>query len=298
MGRTILITGATGNVSGALIDALEGSRLELRGLVRDESKGRELEGRGVTPVVGDLDDPSTLPSAFAGVDDLWLLNVTGPRAPENSMNAVWAAREAGVERIVRMSAVGAAVDAPTRNGRLHALSDAELEHSGMRWTVLRPHFFMQNLLGMAEGIAAGGAFYVNMGDARVGMVDVRDIGELAAAVLRAEPERHDGQIYTVTGPEAISFAQVASQLGDELGREVRYVPVPDEAAAQAMSELGLSKWLIDLSVEYAEAFRAGWGEVTSHDFERVVGRAPRSFAQFARDHATAFGTAEHAEAVA
>lgn len=266
----------------------------VRALVRDDSKAGELEGRGVTPVVGDLDDPPTLRTAFAGVDDLWLLNVTSPRAPENSMNAVWAAREAGVERIVRMSAVGAASDAPTRNGRLHAISDAELEHSGMRWTMLRPHFFMQNLLGMAEGIAAEGAFYVNMGDARVGMVDVRDIGELAAEVLRAEPERHDGQIYTVTGPEAISFAQVAAQLGEELGREVRYVPVPDEAAAQAMREMGLSQWLVDLSVEYAEAFRAGWGEVTSSDFELVVGRAPRRFAEFARDHAETFGAVQHA----
>jgi uncharacterized protein YbjT (DUF2867 family) len=294
MGRTVLITGATGNVSGALIDALEGSGLELRGLVRDGSKAGDLEGKGVTPVVGDLDDPLTLPSVFAGVDDLWLLNVTSPRAPENSMNAVWAAREAGVERIVRMSAVGAAVDAPTRNGRLHAISDAELEHSGMRWTVLRPHFFMQNLLGMAEGIAVDGAIYMNMGDARVGMVDVRDIAELAAKVLRAEPERHDGKIYTVTGPAAVSFTQVAAELGEELGREVSYVPVPDEAAAQAMREMGLSQWLVDLSVEYAEAFRSGWGEVTSSDFERVVGRAPRSFAEFARDHAAAFGAVQQA----
>jgi uncharacterized protein YbjT (DUF2867 family) len=297
MNRTILITGATGTVSGALMDALEGSDLDLRGLVRDESKAVDLEGRGIKPVIGDLDDSSTLPPAFEGVDDLWLLNVTSPRAPENSMNAVWAARQAGVERVVRVSAVGTAHDAPTRNGRLHALSDAELEHSGMHWTVLRPHFFMQNLLGMAEGIAADGAFSVNMGEARVGMVDIRDIAELGAEILRAGPDHHHGRIYTVTGPEAISFAQVAEQLGQELGREVRYVPVPDAAAGQAMREMGLSDWLVDLSAEYARAFASGWGEITSSDFEEVVGREPRSFADFARDHAAAF-TAESAQAAA
>jgi uncharacterized protein YbjT (DUF2867 family) len=286
--RTILITGATGNVSGALLDALEGADLDLRALVRDESRVEDLEGRGVEPVIADLGDPASLPPAFEGIEDVWLLTATSPRSSEHSMNAVWAARQAGVERVVRMSAVGAAHDAPTRNGRLHALSDHELEYSGMRWTVLRPHFFMQNLLGMAEGIATDGAFYLNMGEGRLGMIDVRDIAELAARILRAEPDRHHGRIYTATGPEAISFAQVAEQLGRELGREVRYVPVADEAARQAMLDIGLSNWLVGLAVEYGQAYASGWGDITSTDFEDVVGRPPRGFAVFAADNAAAF----------
>src|SRR6187549_1178587 len=122
MTRTVLITGATGQVSGALLRALAGAEnLKLRALVRDPSKGAALQQQGVELSVGDLDEPESLPAAFAGVSDLWLLNAVSPRQPENSMNAVWAARRAGVERVVRMSAIGAAHDAPTRNGRLHAL---------------------------------------------------------------------------------------------------------------------------------------------------------------------------------
>jgi uncharacterized protein YbjT (DUF2867 family) len=153
MGRTVLITGATGTVSSALIEALADSDFELRALVRDPGKAGPLRERGAQVSIGDLDDARSLPEAFDGVEDLWLLPPNGPRSSENSMNAVWAARQAGVRRVVRLSAVGAAYDAPTRSGRLHALSDHELRASEMNWTILRPQWFMQNLLNAAGDIA-------------------------------------------------------------------------------------------------------------------------------------------------
>src|SRR5690606_11137220 len=171
MSRTVLITGATGTVSTALMNALAGTGVALRALVRDESRAPQ----GAEIRVGDLDGPKTLPPGFEGVQDLWLLTPNSPRAPENSMNALWAARRAGVERVVRLSVIGAAPDAPNRSGRLHALSDQELEHSGLRWTILRPHWFMQNLLNEADDIAATGTFSLNMDTARIGMIDVHDI---------------------------------------------------------------------------------------------------------------------------
>jgi uncharacterized protein YbjT (DUF2867 family) len=139
MTRTLLMTGATGLVTGAVIQELEASKdLKLRALVRDPAKADALRSRGIETVAGDLDDPDSLLPAFEGVTDLWLLNAVSPRQPENAMNALWAAKRAGVERVVRMSAIGAAHDAPSRNGRLHALSDAELMASGLKWTILLP----------------------------------------------------------------------------------------------------------------------------------------------------------------
>lgn len=289
MSRTILITGATGTVSGALLDALSDTDVDLRALVRDESKAEGIESRGVEVRVADLDTPESLPAAFEGVHDLWLLNGNDPRAPENSMNAVWAARQAGVERVVRLSGVGAAHDAPTRSLRLHALADAELEDSSLRWTILRPHFFMQNLLGSADGIAEQGAFYLNIGEGRLGMVDVRDVAEVAAKVLTDEPDRHHGKAYTLTGPEAVSFAQVAAHLHEATGNDVSYVAVPDDAARQAMLDAGLSEWLAAMLVEYGQAHATGWGDFTTNDVEEVLGRPPPRFADFARDHDAAFG---------
>src|SRR3954469_11552108 len=162
MSRTVLITGATGTVSTALINTLRGTDVDLRALVRDESTADGLRRQGAEVFVGDLDDARSLPPAFEGVQDVWLLTPNGPRAPENNMNAVWAARQAGVERIVRLSVVGAAHTAPNRSGRLHALSDREIQECGMRWTILRPHCFMQNLLNEAADIAATGTFSLNM----------------------------------------------------------------------------------------------------------------------------------------
>lgn len=287
--QTVLITGANGLVSGAVLDALQGSELKLRALVRDPSKAAKLTARGIEVVGGDLDHAESLKSAFEGVDALWLLTAVGPRAPENSMNAMWAARQAGVKRVVRLSAIGAAHDAPTRNGRLHALSDAEVIASGMQWTILRPHFFMQNMLGSVQSIAAQGAFYWAMGEGRLGMIDARDIGEVGARILKDAPLDHHGKIYTPTGPASISFADVASDLSAVAGKPVRYVPVPFEAARDAMLGAGMSPWLAGMMVEYSQAYASGWGNFTTSHVEEVTGKKARSFNTFARDHRAVFG---------
>lgn len=288
MTREILITGATGTVSSALIDTLAGSGLRLRALVRDTAKAEPLRHRGIDVVRGDLGDPRSLPAAFAGATDLWLLTPNGPRSPEHSANAVWAARACGIERVVRLSAVGAALDAPSRSGRLHALSDLELEHSGLRWTILRPHWFMQNLGNEAGGIAADSALRLNMGEGRLGMIDARDIAAFAAAVLTDPTGRHDGKTYTPTGPAALSFAEVAHRLTDALGREVHYHPATDAEVEAKLLGYGVDTWITGMLTEYAQAYASGWGDFTTTDFHDVTGRHPRDLADFLRDHASVF----------
>ncbi|MBT2212861.1 MULTISPECIES: SDR family oxidoreductase [Actinomadura] len=286
MPRTVLITGATGTVSTALMDSLKGR--SIRALVRDESRAERLRERGAEVVAGDLGDARSLPAAFEGVHDVWLLTPNGPRAPEHSMNAVWAAREAGVERVVRLSVVGAAHDAPNRGGRLHALSDRETELCGMRWTILRPHWFMQNLLNEAGDISATGTFSLNMASARVGMIDARDIADCAARVLLDHPDRHHGATYTLTGPRSVSFAEVARHLGHVLGRSVAYLPVGDAAKRKELLGHGVPEWMVDMLEEYARAYASGWGDLTTGTVAELLGRPPRDIADFVRDHASAF----------
>jgi len=298
LNRTLLITGANGKVSSALLDTLQDSGFEFRALIRDESKAERLQEQSAQVFVGDLDDARSLPPAFHGVQDLWLLTPNGPRASENSMNAVWAARQAGVERVIRLSAVSAAHDAPTRSGRLHALSDHEVEESGMRWTILRPQWFMQNLLNEADSIVTQGTFSLNTGQGRLGMIDVRDIAEFAARVLTEGVDRHDGKIYTLTGPQSISFAQVAEQFGQALGRTIRYVPVSDETERKKLLGFGVPEWIVDMLIEYGQAYASDWGNFTTSDFQDVVGRQPRSLADFARDYAAAFTSRTPASDVA
>ncbi|MER7893076.1 NAD(P)H-binding protein [Micromonospora sp. NPDC094482] len=280
---TILITGTTGTVSGEVLRELAGKQ-PVRALVRDRSRVPDVDG--VDYVVGDLDRPATLAAAFDGVTKLWLLTAMGPLAPSQSMNVLWAARHAGVRHVVRLSAIGAAHDAPTRNGRLHALSDAELQHSGMGWTILRPSNFMQNLFGSLAGDQLYGVF----GEGRVGVVDVRDIAAVAAEILAA-PERHEGRIYTPTGPESVSLHRVAEEFTRTLGRPVRYVPQSPEQTRGGLLQAGLDEWTAEALTEYRVAYGSGWGDFTNDHVASVTGRPPRSIAEFVRDHQARFATA-------
>ena len=119
-----------------------------------------------------------------------------------------------------------------RVGMLHAQVNAELEASGLPYTSLRPTFYMQNILSAAQSVASAGMIYMPFKDAKLGMVDMRDVAGTAAKVLTTEG--HEAQTYALTGPAAISLHDVASGLSNALRKEVKYVNVPLQAAREAM----------------------------------------------------------------
>jgi uncharacterized protein YbjT (DUF2867 family) len=282
---TILLTGATGKVSSATIQALEGSGHKLIGLVRDPAKAKHLK---IELRAGDLERPRSLESAFDGVDTAFLLAPPGPLASFQMSNGLWAARQAKVKHVVRMSAVGAAHDAPTVNSRIHALSDAELERSGIPFTILKPHFFTQNLLMTAQSIAEQGTFYFALGDAKLPVIDVADIAAATAAVLR-DPAAHANKTYTLTGPAAVSMSEFASAVGEAIGKPVRYVPIPVSAAIETFAKMGLDDYSQVAMRDYFTAYSNGWQSDVTDLVQRLTGRAPRSIRDFARDYAQAFG---------
>src|SRR5256886_7684984 len=241
--KTVLVTGATGTVSTALLGALKGKPgLRLRALVRDPAvaKAQALQKDGVEVVAGDLEEPDTLSEAFDGVDILWLLTPASALEPSMGSNAVTAARRSKVGHIVRNSAIKAGHDAPNRNGRLHALVEESVKASGIPWTILRPHYYMQNLLSSASSVASDGMLYMNMGEGRVGMVDGRDVGVVAANVIE-HPRQHAGKTYTPTGPGLTTMAEAAERLSSVLAKRVNYVALPPQAPQQARLGFGLSR---------------------------------------------------------
>lgn len=282
---TILLTGATGTVSKATLGALAGSGHRLIGLVRDPAKAEHL---GIELRTGDLDKPRSLEGAFDGVDTAFLLSPPGALAAFQQSNALWAARQAKVSHVVRMSAVGAAHDAPTLNSRIHALSDTELMRSGVAYTIVKPHFFTQNMLMVASSIAAQGAFYFALGDAQLPMIDVADIGASVAAIL-ANPGPHAGKTYTLTGPAAISMHQLAAAIGEAIGKPVKYVPVPVAAAVESFEKMGFDDYNIVALRDYLTAYAAGWSNQVTDSVKQLTGRSARGIAEFAQRHAAAFG---------
>jgi uncharacterized protein YbjT (DUF2867 family) len=285
----VLVTGATGTVSTALLAELKGKPgIHPRALVHNAGKAAALVEEGYEVAVGDLEEPETLDEAFDGVDVLWLLTPASALEPSMGSNAVNAAREAKVKHIVRNSAIKAAHDAPNRNGRLHAQVEDAVKASGIAWTILRPHYYMQNLLSSAGSVASDGMLYMNMGEAAVGMIDARDVGVLAARVIQ-DPSSHAGKIYNPTGPQSTTMRVAAETLAHVLGKPVQYVALPQDAARGAMLDFGLLPCFVGNVCDYGRVYSQGWGDFVTSDFTDVTGQQARSFMQFATDFAAVFG---------
>ena len=285
----ILVTGATGNVGSLLIPDLINLGADVRALVRDESKAHGLKNAGVEVVVGDLDVPDTLDAAFRGVDKVFLITPPNPNQVIEAENGIQAAERAGGPLVVRLSA-GAVQGMPGALPRVsgqHAETGGALKASGLPYTVLKPHFYMQNTMMAAQTVASEGIIYWAMKDGKIGMIVVRDIVDVAVKVLTEDG--HEGKAYTLTGPASIAFDEVAKGLSKVLGKQVSYVDVPLEAARQGMVSVGLSEWMADAMTEYNTAFSEGYGDFATPDVEELTGHPARSYETFARDFAQVFG---------
>jgi uncharacterized protein YbjT (DUF2867 family) len=160
----------------------------------------------------------------------------------------------------------------------------------MAYTFLRPNLYMQGLLGFRALIAGEGRFYAPIGDAKVSVVDVRDIAAVAAAALTRPG--HEGKTYDITGPEALTHGEMAARLSEALGKTIAFVDVPEGVMRDALLKFGFPDWQADGLIEDYAHYRRGEASTLSSAVRDVTGRDPRSFGAFARDHKQAFTTAE------
>ncbi len=284
--KNILVAGATGTNGSELLRQLAEKGVGARALVRDPVRAAGLANEFVELVRGDLSDPSSLQAAFDGIEKAYIVAAVHQDTERWFQNFFAAAREAGVAQLVKFSGMRADVDSPSEIIRQHGGSDQALVESGVPYTILRPNSFYQNMLWQAEAIRASGQFYLPIGDARQSQVDVRDIAEATVRILTEEG--HENKAYDITGPESISYFDVAETLSEVLDKPVTYVPVPIEAAEASMLEAGMPAWDAHALAEIQGLFATGiYAEVTP-DLEQLLGRRPRSFADFARDFASAF----------
>jgi uncharacterized protein YbjT (DUF2867 family) len=281
----ILVVGATGTNGREVALKLAGAGRKVRALVRSPEKAADLGEAGIELVRGDLDDPALLDAALRGVERAFIVTAVDRRCVGWFGNFFDAARRAGTPHVVKFSGMGAG-DPEAEILRQHGESDAMLIASGVPYTILRPNSFFQNLLWSATAIRERGEFYLPLRDARQSLVDVRDIAAVTAVVLTEAG--HEGKTYEITGPEALSYEAVAAILTKALGRSVRYVDVPPEAAKQAMLVAGMPEWNAAAVTELYGVFATGRYARTTDAIERVTGKPPISFEQFVRDNAAAF----------
>lgn len=282
----ILVTGATGNVGSQVVTELAARGERVRAFVRDAERARSLLGEAVELAVGDFDAAPTLRDALDGAGVLVLSAPDGPGKVAQETHAIDAAVAAGVRRIVKVSTVGAAAGSPAPFFDAHGRIEDHLHASGVAATAVQGSFYMSNVLASADQVRDTGRLFAPAEGARIAIVDPRDVGTAVAAV--AANGGHDGETLLVTGPAAITFGDIAAALGEASGREVTFVPVPDEAAREGMLAAGMPRWLADALVLAFVQLRAGAAAEVTDTFERLTGRSPHTFADWAREHAGAF----------
>jgi len=282
----ILVIGATGNIGSEVTRQLVAKGVGVRALVRDRAKAEAVLGTKVQLVAGDLSRPETVAAAMDGADKLFL--VTPLHLDQIAMKsaAIQAAKPAGVKHIVMSTGIGAGPDAGVEIGRWHGKNQEEVKATGIAYTFLQPTFFMQNMLMFAGTIREQGAFYMPLGDSKVSWVDARDIAQVGVVALTEAG--HENKEYPITGGEAVSCAEMAAILSDVLDRGVNYVDVPLAAAKEGMMSAGMPEKLADLMNELYALGPAGHLAYVADTVEAVTGRRPRTFRQFAEDHAAAF----------
>ena len=277
----IFVAGATGNVGGELVRILAGAGEEVRALVRSDAALATLPA-GVEGFIGDLNRPETLMPALGGVRAAHLLS-----GYADMPGLLAEMRRAGVERVsLQSSSAVPGGDMSNAVARYHILSEKAVRESGIGWTFLQPNSFMSNTLEWRSQLRNGDLVRAPFPDVRVATIDPHDVAAVAAEALISGD--HDGRSYRLSGPESLLPADRVAILGRVLGRDLRFEGQSNEEARREMSDR--------MPAEYVDAFFSFFvdGKLDESEVlptvEQVIGRAPRTFEEWAHTHTEAFAT--------
>lgn len=271
----IAVTGSTGAVGGRVARDLAARGIPQRLLVRDAARAPRLEGAEVH--VAGYSDADAVDVALAGVETLFMVSASeSADRVEHHRTFIDAAARAGVRSIVYTSFLAAAPDAVFTLGRDHAATEDLLRASGMSWTFLRDNFYMDmmELFAGDDGVIRGPA-----GAGRCSLVSRSDVAATAVAVL-LDPGAHEERAYDLTGPEALTLAEVAQKISAVRGHPVRYLDETIDEAYASRAVLGAPRWQVDAWVSTYTAIGSGDLAGVSRDVEAVTGRPAQSFDEF------------------
>lgn len=273
----ILVTGATGTIGGHVVRLLTERGVPFRAMSRTS-------GDLPNAVRADFTDPTSLASAVTDVDAVFLVTVPPTPSTAHDLALLTAAREAGVRKIVKLSAIGSGEQFDGAVvGAWHLAAEQAIEDSGLAWTMLRPPSFASNFLWYRDQINAGEPIPDMLGPARQAIVDPRDVSAVAVEALL--DDKHDGQRYDLTGPELLTFADQATILERVLARPIKTVAVDADAQLAATGMPPEAATAVATGVGWA---RAGGAAYVTDQVSRVLGRPAGTFERWAVDHLTAF----------
>jgi uncharacterized protein YbjT (DUF2867 family) len=282
----ILITGASGTIGTHLCNRLVAEEADFTAMVRNPLKAKALNDKGIKTTGGDLSDRNSLFEAMQGMDKLFLLSSTSPDLPGLQGKAVKAAVESGIRHIVKISVRGADINGGFNIARYHGEAEQIVRESGIPFTFLRPHSFMQNLFFDSKTIHEKDAVYSSLGTGKIPMIDARDIADVAFTTLTQDG--HEGESWYLTGPEAISYEDIAGELSKGLGRKISVVNLSLEEEYNQAVKAGMPLWLAgDIKIVNRD-YCQGRETKVSPDVEKIIGRKATSIDVFIKDHIDRF----------
>ncbi|MBM7706785.1 NAD(P)H dehydrogenase (quinone) [Chryseomicrobium aureum] len=268
----ILVTGATGKLGSKVVESLLKTvpASDLVVSVRNPEKAEELRSRGVEVRQGDFDHPETLDTAFKGIDRVLIISADGDNETRirQHVNAVHAAERAGV-KFIAYTSLANATDSKILLAPPHVATEAAISKTGIPYSFLRNNWYLENEIGSIQGAIAGAPWVTSAGEGKVGWALQQDYAEAAAAVLVGQG--HENTTYELSGP-LLTQQELVSALENVVGKDIPVQQVSDEEYAEIMKGVGLPDFVIPLVVGIQEGIRNGSLEVTSSDFEKVLGR--------------------------
>src|SRR5262245_42486257 len=287
----LLLTGATGSAGSFIAKEFVQQRVPVRVLVRNRAKATGLEKVPTVEIVeGDMSSPNSLASGLEGVHRVLMISAPTMDMVDTQRAFIDACKAAGVRHMIKFSGLDARPDTTFSFGLMHKEIEEYLEKSGLAWTHLRPTGFMQEYLREAPSIINEGALYLALGDVRLNPVDLADVGKVGFALLRNGG--HEGARLAMTGPEALTMAEVADCISRATGRTVRYVAVSPAQRRQALIAHGIPPQFADaLDKQVEERLKGGLESQVDLSTHRLFNVKPTAFLEFAQRNAEALGGA-------
>ncbi len=280
MGGKILVTGATGKLGREVVKKLIEKEEQVIAGVRDIEKAKEMGLNDVELREFNYDAPATFKDALAQVGAIFM--VAPPQDPivyDHIKPLFDRALEYNVDKIVSLSSLGVKTGDSTGFGKVDRL----IEASPMEYTFIRPNWFMQNFIRLANnGLGKKGVIKVPAGKAKTSFIDVRDIAAIAAEALAED--NHNGKTYELTGQEAIDHYQAAEIISEATGKKIQYDEITQEEFSNALKKQGMLEPRIKVNEYLFSSIRDGKTETITGDLKEALGRDPIDFKTFAEDY--------------
>lgn len=283
----LLVVAANGHIGSAIVNALAGTPHQVRALVRRPDHFRPAASN-IEVVAGELAETDSVERALEGIDTAFLASSLDASLPELQIRFIEAAKAAGVRRIVQLSGIGADTSSCcVRAFSWYGQVEQALLASGLQHIRLRPAFVLQSLLRATSQLVHQGVIFGPYRNAPWVWVDARDIGEVAATVMTTEA--HNGQVYTVTGAEALPFPELADRVSRVLNVPVRYLDVTSNEMRGRLQAMGTHAIVAAAIIEMCDAYVSGYQRIEPTSVvQELTGHPPRTIEQFLTDYRDRF----------